>query len=153
MSEIFKRQFRARWADMDFNAHMCNTAYLDLAADVRMLFFEAHGFTMRNFENLQLGPVVMRDEIVYKREIRLLEPIDVHLLLAGISEDGSRMRLRNVFYKADGRKAASVTSTVGWMDLHQRALVTPPDVLYQAILKMARTEDFEILPNSVKQSE
>jgi acyl-CoA thioester hydrolase len=29
----------AGWGDMDFNAHMKNTAFLDKSADVRMMFF------------------------------------------------------------------------------------------------------------------
>ena len=29
----------ASWADMDFNAHMANTAYLNRAVDARMAFF------------------------------------------------------------------------------------------------------------------
>ena len=34
---------------MDFNGHMANTAYLDLAADVRMAFFAEHGFPPAEF--------------------------------------------------------------------------------------------------------
>ena len=30
MTEPFRKSFIVRWADMDFNAHMRNTAYLDL---------------------------------------------------------------------------------------------------------------------------
>jgi acyl-CoA thioester hydrolase len=63
MPELFAKTFHVRWGDMDFNAHMKNTAYLDLAADVRMMYFQAHGFTMREFERLRLGPVIMRDEL------------------------------------------------------------------------------------------
>jgi len=129
---------------MDFNAHMANTAYLDVAGDVRMLYFEDYGFSMREFEKLHIGPVVMKDEIEYFREIRLLEEIEVHLLLAGISEDESRMRIRNIFYNSEGKRAATVTSTVGWMDLQQRALVKPPEKLHQAIMDLARTDDFEV---------
>ena len=36
--------FIAGWGTMDFNSHMANTAYLNLAADVRMAFFADHGF-------------------------------------------------------------------------------------------------------------
>ena len=32
------------WADMDFDAHRRNTAYLDKAADVRMLFLRIEAF-------------------------------------------------------------------------------------------------------------
>lgn len=150
MPEVYKQDFRARWGDMDFNAHMSNTAYLDMAGDVRMLFFEDHGFSVRAFEKLNIGPVVMKDEIEYKHEIRLLEHIEVHMMLAGISDDGSRMRVCNIFYNADGKRAASVRSTVGWMDLRERRLVAPPDTLYKVILGMARTEDFKTLPSSLK---
>ncbi|HEX3011367.1 MAG TPA: thioesterase family protein [Syntrophomonadaceae bacterium] len=150
MLGAYIQKFQARWGDMDFNAHMANTAYLDLAANERMLFFEEHGFSMRDFEKLHIGPVVMKDEIEYYHEIRLLETIDVHLFLAGISEDGSRMRMRNIFYNAAGKKAAAITSTAGWMDLRKRSLVSPPAQLHQAMLGIARTEDFEILPSSAR---
>jgi len=82
MPELFIKTFQVRWGDMDFNAHMKNTAYLDLAADVRMMYFQAHGFTMREFEQLRLGPIIMRDELEYFRELRLLEPVRVTLALA-----------------------------------------------------------------------
>lgn len=43
------KQFLAGWGTMDFNGHMANTAYLDLAADVRMAFFAEHGFPPSEF--------------------------------------------------------------------------------------------------------
>jgi len=127
---------------------MANTAYLNTAADVRMMYFEENGFSVRNFENLRIGPVVMKDEIAYYKELRLLEDLEVHQLAAGISEDGSRFRFKNDFYRPDGKKAASVTTTAGWLDLNKRVLVTPPPKLFEAMQRLAKTEDFEILPNS-----
>jgi acyl-CoA thioesterase FadM len=52
----YSRTIYARWGDMDFNAHMRNTAYLDAAGDLRMSFFADHGFTMDDFQRLQIGP-------------------------------------------------------------------------------------------------
>ena len=63
MADFYTRKFHVRWGDMDFNAHMGNTAYLDMAADVRMMYFQEHGFSMREFEKKRIGPVVMRDEL------------------------------------------------------------------------------------------
>jgi len=40
----YAKQFLAGWGAMDFNGHLANTAYLNLAADVRMAFFAEHGF-------------------------------------------------------------------------------------------------------------
>ena len=39
----YAKQFLAGWAMMDFNSHMGNTAYLNLAADVHVAFFAEHG--------------------------------------------------------------------------------------------------------------
>ncbi len=33
--EVYKKNFKARWGDMDFNAHIANTAYLNVSGDVR----------------------------------------------------------------------------------------------------------------------
>jgi hypothetical protein len=65
MSEPLTRSCRASWGQMDFNAHMANTAHLDLAADTRLVHFEERGFSPRDFElarteNLELLPSSLR---------------------------------------------------------------------------------------------
>ena len=150
MTDAFRKSFRAGWGMMDFNAHMANKAFLDFAADTRMMYFEERGFPMSEFQRLGIGPVVRRDEVEYLREFKLLERVDVELLLAGISGDGSRFRLRNVFYKPDGNRAAVVTSTGGWLDLRERKLAPPPQGLLRVISDLSRADDFEELPSSVR---
>lgn len=85
---MFEKTLVAGWGDMDFNSHMRNTAYLDKSADVRMIYFSEHGFPMSEFMRLKIGPVVMKDEIEYHREIHLLDDIRIVMCLAGLSEDG-----------------------------------------------------------------
>lgn len=142
---MFEKVLFAGWGDMDFNAHMRNTAYLDKSGDVRMLFFAEHGFPMSEFVRLRIGPVVKRDEVDYFREIGLLEAFRVRLALAGQSADGSRFLLRNDFLKEDGRPAARVTSLGGWLDLATRKLTAPPAGLLEAMRSLPRTEDFREL--------
>ncbi|HEY0489249.1 MAG TPA: thioesterase family protein [Telluria sp.] len=146
---MYERTLVAGWGDMDFNSHMRNTAYLDKSADLRMMYFSDRGFPMSEFVRLKIGPVVMKDEVEYFREFHLLDPVRVTMMLAGLSEDGSRMKLRNDFYRED-MLAARVTSTAGWLDLAQRKLVCPPDALLQALRDADRSEDFQDLPNSRK---
>ncbi len=144
---MFEKTLVAGWGDMDFNAHMRNTAYLDKSADVRMMYFSEHGFPMAEFMRLRLGPVVMKDSVEYFREFKLLEEMQVTFVLAGLSEDGSRMLLRNDFLRS-GTLAARVTSTAGWMDLAARKLVCPPDNLLQSLRSLGNSDDFVVLPNS-----
>jgi acyl-CoA thioester hydrolase len=142
MADVFSRTFHAGWGDMDFNSHMRNTAYLDISADVRMMYFEQHGFTMRNFERLRVGPVIVRDELDYFREVRLLERYEVRLFLAGLSADGSRFRLRNEFATLNGERIARVTSSGGWLDLEARRLITPPAELIELLRSITPSSDY-----------
>ena len=109
----FEESFSVRWGDLDSNAHMKNTAYLDVCPDVRMRYFASQGFPMKEFERLRLGPVVRKDELEYFRELRLLDVYKVDLRLAGISEDGSHFILRNECYRQDEKLAARITSEGG----------------------------------------
>jgi len=104
---------------------------------------------MREFERLRLGPVIVRDEVEYFRELRLLEPFTVALLLAGASDDGSRFRLRNEFFREDGQPAARVTSTGGWIDLQARRWTVPPEALRILVAGLPRSADFEVFVSRI----
>ena len=147
---MYTKTLYAGWADMDFNSHMKNTAYLDKAADVRMMFFAENGFPAQEFTRLKVGPVIMKDEVEYRMEVGLLQEIRVTLALAGLSEDGSRFLLRNEVLHPGGKLCAKVTSAGGWLDLDARKLVAPPPALLAAMNSLDRTEDFAALPSSIK---
>lgn len=147
---MFEHTFLAGWGDMDFNAHMRNTAYLDKSADLRMIFFSANGFPMSEFLRLKIGPVIQKDEVEYFREVNLLEELRVTLALAGMSADGSRFQIRNEFYRADGKLAARVSSTGGWLDLGKRKLIPAPQGLLKVLKVLPQTEVFQALPGSAK---
>ncbi len=89
----------------------------------------------------------MKDEVEYFREFQRLDEVRITIALAGLSEDGSRMIIRNDFYREDSL-AARVTSTAGWFDLANRKLVCPPDNLLQSLRAIAHSDDFKTLSNS-----
>jgi acyl-CoA thioester hydrolase len=150
MLELYKQTFHVRWNEADANGHMRNSAYLDMGSDIRMMFFRDNDFTAKDFERLRVGPVVMRDEIDYFREMKLMDPIEVTVELAAIAPDGSRFQICNNYYRQDGKLSVRLTSTVGWLDLDARQLIQPPAPLFEALLKMVKTDDFITLPSSVK---
>jgi acyl-CoA thioester hydrolase len=149
-NRVFEKTLVAGWGDMDFNSHMRNTAFLDKSADVRMMFFAENGFPMEEFMRRKIGPVIMKDEVEYFKEVRLLEPLRVTLTNAGLAEDGSRFLIRNEFWRGDGKLLARVTSTGGWLDLATRKLITPPEGLLAALRSLTPTEDFQVLTSSIK---
>ena len=148
---MYEKKLMAGWGDMDFNAHMRNTAYLDKSADIRMIFFSEHGFPMSEFSRLRLGPVIQKDEIEYFREVNLLDELKVTLSIAGLAEDGSRWIIRNEFFRPDGKLAARVTSAGGWLDLSARKLVAAPAGLLATMKELSRSGDFQELPSNIRQ--
>ena len=49
------------------------------SADLRMIYFNENGFPMPEFYRLRIGPVILRDELEYYREIGLMEQMRVTL--------------------------------------------------------------------------
>jgi acyl-CoA thioester hydrolase len=150
MSQIYEKTFHVGWANVDLNGHLGNTSFMDLAVDVRMFYFAENGFPAREFQRLRFGPVILRDEIEYYKELYLLDSIRITLQGAGLSEDGSRFKIRNEFFREDGRPAARLDTIGGWLDLEKRKLTVPPDELAAAMRNLAKTDDFEVFASSIK---
>lgn len=151
MSSLFgdryAKQFLAGWGTMDINGHLANTAYLDLAADVRMAFFAEHGFPPTEFRRLAIGPVMRKDEVEYFREISLHDTVTVTYATLAMSADGARFVVENEIWSPAGERAAVVRSTGGWLDLRARKLVAPPAELLAAFVQVPRSADFvELAP-------
>jgi len=144
------RNFLAGWADMDWNSHMANTAYLNKVVDARVLMLAEKGFPLEEFIRLRLGVVIMKDELEYRREVKWMEEIGITFSVAGLAPDGSRFKVTNEILRADGALCARVTSTGGFMDLDVRRLVAPPPAVLAAYQSLPRTEDYADLPSSIK---
>lgn len=138
----YAREFLAGWGAMDFNGHMANTAYLDLAADARMSFFSEHGFPPGEFRKLAIGPVIRKEELEYFREIGLHDTVTVTCAMVAMSADGARFVIGNEIWSPAGERAATVRSTGGWLDLRARKLVAPPPALLEALQQLPRVPGF-----------
>ena len=147
MGEPYVQEYRARWADMDFNQHMRNAAYLGVAEETRLRFLESGGWPMPELYRRRLGPVAVEDVISYKKELRLLEPFRVDMAISAISPDARKMKVRNRFLRSsDGALCATVETLILWFDLEARRTTVPPPEMGQLWLGLARTEDFVELP-------
>ncbi len=144
------QKFLAGWADMDWNSHMANTAYLNKVVDARVLMLAQKGFPLEEFMRLRLGVVVMKDELEYRREVKWMDEIGITFAIAGLAPDGSRFKVVNEILNAAGALCARVTCTGGFMDLDARKLVAPPPNVLAAYQSLPRTDDYAELPSSIK---
>ena len=136
----FSKQFEIRWADLDANRHLRNTAYLEYATHTRFSFLTSHGFHPAYFEKLQFGPVLFREELKYFKEVGLNETITVHALLLNINEDGSRWSIEHDIIKENGQLAAQLSVDGAWLDLKKRKLVAPPREIADILRRLRRAE-------------
>lgn len=146
----FECRFEVRWDDLDGNRHVRNTAFSDYATHTRFRLLGAHGFTQAKLEELRFGPVMMREEIRYRREVLFGGDLVVDVRCAGLSPDGSHWRVHQAVTRPDGREAVTLTIQGGWLDLDTRKLVAPPAGLAAVLLSLPRTHDYEDLPSLMR---
>ena len=148
--QVFECRFEVRWSDLDGNRHVRNTAFSDYATHARFRLLAAHGFDQARLEALRFGPVMMREEIRYRREVRFGDELVVTVRCAGLSPDVSQWRVHQDVLRPDGREAAVLTIQGGWMDLETRRLAAPPAELAAILQGLPRTRDYEDLPSLVR---
>jgi len=146
----FEQRFRVGWSDLDGNAHMGNASYLGYASDTRMHYFTQNGFSLARFASERFGPVVVRDELTYRRELRLMDEFVVDFELVGLSENGTRFKVRNTFRTPSDDVAASVASEGVWFDLERRRPRIPPLDLDKLMRALWRAGDFAEIPDKTQ---
>ena len=130
-----------RWADIDLNQHMRNSAFSDWAAHARTEWLNANGFTMLKLVELKMTPIMFEDRTRYLKEIRLGERIDIELQLAGADRDGARWFVRHIFRR--GATVCAVYDAKGaWFSVATRRLAPAPRGLLEAYSNIARTDDY-----------
>jgi acyl-CoA thioester hydrolase len=146
MSSPFTRRFVVRWSDVDANGHLRNTAYSEYASDTRIGLFSDLGFDWERLKSLQLGPVLFREELEYRREAAMGDEVLVDALAAGFAPDLSRWSIQHRLWRGDGTEMAQVTVTGAWLDLEARKLTVLPNDLAEALRGMPRASSFAELP-------
>lgn len=142
----FHVPFELRWADMDPNFHLRHDAFYVLGAQARVEWLIASGITPGHMQQLNLGPILFREECVFKRELRLGQKVEIRLFLSKARMDGARWSMRHEFIRDDGTLCAVLTTDGAWIDTKLRKLTSPPRELMERFLALPRTQDFEELP-------
>lgn len=146
----FQRRFEVRWADLDANRHVRNTAFSEYATHTRFAFLASAGFPQARFEELRFGPVMFREETRFRREVLFGDVLTVSVRCSGLAADGSQWRVVQDVVRSDGREAAVLTIEGAWMDLESRRLMAPPEDLLAVMRSLPRTEGYEELSSLVR---
>jgi acyl-CoA thioester hydrolase len=132
-----------RWADLDPNFHLRHSVYYDYGAYCRISFLEEKGLTAAFMAKHHFGPILFREEAVFRKEIRLGDTITIDLQLLKARRDQGRWSIQHRIIKNDGILAAVITVEGAWIDVLQRKLTTPPESVREVFENMPRSEQFE----------
>jgi acyl-CoA thioester hydrolase len=146
----FSEIIQVRWADIDANRHLRHSVYYDYGAMTRMNFLSAHGLTTKKMEELMLGPVLFREEAIFKREILFEDKITVTIELLKTTPDYGRWSIRHLFLKEDNALAAIINIDGAWIDLMKRKLAVPNELIQHIFEKFPRASDFQMQESQKK---
>lgn len=139
----YVKTVEVRWSDLDPNFHLRHSVYYDYGAYCRIAFLEAHGLSSAFMAQNHLGPILFREECVFRKEIKLgdVVTIDLHLLKA--REDQSRWSIRHHIYKNGDTLAAVITVEGAWINTQLRKLSAPPEQVLHVFNNMPRAVEFD----------
>ncbi len=148
--EKYSLPIQVRWSDIDQNRHLRHSAYYDYGATVRITCFSEHGLTNLKFEELRIGPILFREEAIFKREIKFEDKITVDLVVTKATSDFSRWSVRHHFFKDDGTLSAIINLDGAWIDVLARKLAIPDDFIQRVFEDFPKAKDFEIIVREKK---
>jgi acyl-CoA thioester hydrolase len=132
-----------RWADFDANFHLRHSVYYDFAATARLEYMGMGGLSYEMMKEFHFGPVLFREECVFKREVRPGDEIYINLLVTRLRRDYSRFSFRHQITKEDGTLCAILTVDGAWMDTQLRKLTTPPSLVLDLFKELPYADDFQ----------
>ena len=134
---------QVRWSDIDQNRHLRHSAYYDYGATARIACFSQHGLTNMKFEQLQIGPILFREEAIFKREIKFEDLITIDLVVTKATPDFSRWSIRHHLYKGDTTLAAILNLDGAWIDISKRKLAVPDAFIRNIFEDFPKADDFQ----------
>lgn len=132
-----------RWSDLDPNFHLRHSVYYDYGAYCRIAFLDAHGLTAGFMAQNNLGPILFREECVFRKEIKLGDAVTIDLRLLKAKEDQSRWSIQHHIYKNTDTLAAVITVDGAWINTQLRKLSAPPEQILHVFNNMPRAEEFD----------
>ena len=139
---LFQMPLQVRWSDLDPNFHLRHSVYYDWGAMCRLEFLNSVGLTWKRMMELQTGPIIFREECIFRREIRLHDPVTIDMRLLKSKKDFSRFTIQHEIKKNPETVAAVLTVDIAWMNGVTRKLTVLPEAEVEMLAKTPHTENF-----------
>ncbi|EIE97750.1 acyl-CoA thioesterase [Saccharomonospora glauca] len=126
MSELepFRVRIKVRHYELDSLGHVNHAVYHQYGEIARTELFDKAGGLEGELRQRGMAPVLLESHIVYRRELRAGDVVDVSCRTK--FGDGKVFWMDSDIVKTDGTLSAEIRCTLGLMDLNLRKLVAEP---------------------------
>ena len=140
--QSFSTKAEVRWADLDPNFHVLHSKYFDFGAYCRMCFLIQNGITVPLMQQYHIGPIIFREECLYKKEIKFGDEVSITLKLHKLSEDYRKWTMVHELLINSNTLAAEITVDGAWMDTKLRKVSAPPEEFKKGFDTIPKTDNF-----------
>jgi acyl-CoA thioester hydrolase len=140
--DSFIQPVQVRWSDLDPNFHIRHSVYYDWGACCRFDYLNSQGLTTALLQRLHFGPILFREECVFRKEIKYGDNITINLKLIKSKRDFSRWTIEHQIKKETDTLCATVIVDGAWLNVIERKLSVPPDEVKHIFEKMPTDADF-----------
>lgn len=139
----FTREISIRWADLDPNFHVRHSAYYDYGAQHRIEILEREGLTMKVMQEQHFGPIIFREECVFRKEMHLGDKIFISTKMGKMKADASRWTIVHELKNDKDELCAKITLDGAWINTKLRKLAVPtPAIVSEVMSTFPKTDDF-----------
>lgn len=141
--DSFILDIQLRWSDLDPNFHLRHSVYYDWGALCRVEFLNKFDLNANAMQRLHIGPILFREECVFKKEIRQRDKVTIDLTLLKSRKDYSRWSIQHTIKKNEDIISAIITIDGAWINTIERKLAIPPVEAGKAFSEMPHAENFQ----------
>ena len=143
---MYFKKVEIRWSDLDPNFHLRHSVYYDWGAYCRVAFLSDNGITTAVMTEQNIGPIIFREECVFKKEIKFGDDITVNFKLDKCTADFSKWVMIHEIWKSNETLCALITVDGAWIDTVKRKLAVPGELFINAFNAAPKTETFSLIP-------
>lgn len=141
--EDFQISLQVRWSDLDPNFHLRHSVYYDWGAVCRVAYLSRSGLTLQRMQEVKIGPIIFREECIFRREIRMGDHVTINAKLLKARKDFSRFTIQHQIMKNPETVAAIITVDIAWMSAITRKLAVLPEEDIKLLSEGPRAEGFQ----------
>ena len=146
----FVLPIQVRWSDIDQNRHLRHSAYYDYGATARIECFSQQGLTNQKLDEFHIGPILFREEAVFRKEIKFEDKVTIDLEVTRATPDFARWTIRHQIFKEGGVLAAILTLDGAWIDIAKRKLAVPDPFIQRLFENFPKSPDYEVIAPKIK---